>query len=797
MKKIVVGAMLLIYVSILWGCGNKGENKVNQETVDNTEIEGNFAEDEDELMTENEEKKDKTTDGEYQLIWEDNFDGNKLNTADWNYELHEPGWVNNELQEYTASEDNTYVKDGILIIQALKNVDENGKVSYTSGRINTQNKHDFKYGKFEVRAKVPSGQGFLPAFWMMPTNENLYGQWPKCGEIDIMEVLGHETDKAYATLHFGEPHTQKQGSYVTSGKDFASEFHTYTCEWNPGEMNFYIDGVLFHTVNDWFTMKPGFEEIAYPAPYDQPFYMILNLAVGGNWPGNPDDSTTFDENAQLQVDYVRVYRKDEYDENVTKPVKDLVFREPDTTGNYIINGDFSETEKLDDQENWGFLLSGTGKATATMKDNALHIVSEDSGDLDYSVQVVQPDLPMEQGQRYKVSFDAFAKEKRTIKIGVTAPDNGYIRYLQDTLVNLTTDKKTYEFEFDMTENDDINGRLEFNFGNQGSTATVVISNVRVEKLGKIDLANEKTMLPDGNYVFNGTFDQGTGRMAYWTVNKQDESAQVSVTNVDNVRELMVSVPNVVNNLEDVIIEQKDIAISGQKDYVLSFTAYADANKNVKVRVAEQTFDVDLTTNKENYKFAFTTGEGASKAVLQFLLGTQGTMYIDEVRIQEDGMLVNGDFSNGFAGYEVYTNDEAALTYGVDSLKENGAASFDISNTGSMDWMIQLKQSNITLEEGKWYKITFDAKSSTDRAIMYALQRDGSADNDWTPYSGSNIIQLTNDYQTFESIFQMTSETDSKTILSISMGAVSGTQMKEKHTVCIDNIQLEETSTLEN
>lgn len=105
MKKIVVGAMLLIYVSILWGCGNKGENKVNQETVDNTEIEGNFAEDENELMTENKEKKDKTTDGEYQLIWEDNFDGNKLNTADWNYELHEPGWVNNELQEYTASEE--------------------------------------------------------------------------------------------------------------------------------------------------------------------------------------------------------------------------------------------------------------------------------------------------------------------------------------------------------------------------------------------------------------------------------------------------------------------------------------------------------------------------------------------------------------------------------------------------------------------------------------------------------------------------------------------------------------------
>lgn len=102
------------------------------------------------------------------------------------------------------------------------------------GRINTQKKQDYKYGMFEAKIKVPEGKGFLPAFWMMPTDENLYGQWPKCGEIDIMEVLGDKTDTAHGTLHFGEPHTQDQGTYVLEEGDFSDEYHVFSCEWEPG-----------------------------------------------------------------------------------------------------------------------------------------------------------------------------------------------------------------------------------------------------------------------------------------------------------------------------------------------------------------------------------------------------------------------------------------------------------------------------------------------------------------------------------------------------------------------------------
>ncbi|MDO5522085.1 MAG: Ig-like domain-containing protein [bacterium] len=738
-------------------------------------------------------------DNNYSLVWQDNFDGTELNTKDWNYELHEPGWVNHEWQQYTDSKENTYVKDGHLVIQAVKTEDETG-AHYTSGRINTQGKHDYKYGKFEIRAKAPSGKGFLPAIWMMPTNENLYGQWPKCGEIDIMEVLGHQTNTTYGTLHFGEPHTQKQGSYTLPASDFASGYHTYTCEWEPSEIRFYVDGILFNTVNDWFTKKTGFGEVTYPAPFDQDFYLILNLAVGGDWPGSPDETTEFGENAQLLVDYVKVYQKKNYDENVKKPVINQTFRNPDQTGNYIVNGNFSLNESLSDATDWSFLLAGNGDAAAIIKDNALHITTINSGELDYSVQVVQPNLPMEKGYRYRLSFDASASEARTMIADISGPDNGYIRYFNDTSVALTTEQKHYAYEFDMTNASDANGRVEFNLGNQNSTADVSITNVRVEKIGKAEIPEEvKTLLPDGNYIYNGEFQEGSNRLDYWTIQSLRKDAIVSVTNTNNVRELKVFVPNVASTPEQVIVTQDPVALAGNKTYVLYFDAYSDTNKVIKTLLAGETFKTTLTKQKTTYKYTFTTKDGLTTAKLQFLLGAAGTAYIDNVRIQEDGLLINGDFINGFSGFEVFTDSSisSSVTYSVDGQHENNAAAFDIQDTGDADWKIQLKQNNISLENGKWYTISLDAKSTITRKIMYALQRDGSSDNDWTPYSGTQVIELTNEFKTFTTTFQMTSKTDLSTILSISMGSVDGVQITVPHTVTIDNIKLNEVTAPQN
>lgn len=247
----------------------------------------------------------------YELLWNDEFDGTEMNMDIWDYDPHEPGWTNNELQEYTVGTENVFVRDGKLVLKAIKTTDENGNDYYTSGKVKTQGKKDFMYGKVVARAKVPEGKGLWPAIWMMPTDEGYYGQWPKCGEIDIMEVLGNQTSIAYSTIHYGEPHAEQQGKLQLTDTTFADDFHDYSVEWEPGEMRFYIDTELVLTAKDWFTAVPGEDNKPYPAPFDQPFYVQMNLAVGGNWPGNPDETTNFD-NAEFEIDYVRVYQKPEH-----------------------------------------------------------------------------------------------------------------------------------------------------------------------------------------------------------------------------------------------------------------------------------------------------------------------------------------------------------------------------------------------------------------------------------------------------------------------------------------------------
>ena len=415
----------------------------------------------------------------YNLLWSDEFDGKKMDETKWNYEPHEPGWTNNELQEYTTSTDNVFVRDGKLVLKAIKTT-KDGKDYYTSGKVTGQNKTDFMYGKVVVSAKVPEGQGLWPAIWMMPQDESYYGQWPKCGEIDIMESLGNDTSISYSTIHYGEPHAEQQGTITKSGDEsFSAKFHEYSVEWEPGEMRFYTDNELVLTVNDWFTAVEGEDDKPYPAPFNQPFFVQMNLAVGGNWPGNPDDTTDFN-NAEFEIDYVRVYQKPAYDTNVTRPEK--AFRDALPDGNFIRNGDFAVAEDLTDDVDWKFLLFNDGVGAAEIKDGEMIITSTNCGTEEYSVQLVHPDLPMRKGHSYKITFDIRADEARKCIVCVSAPNAGWIRYFPDTSIDLTTEWQTFEFTFDMTEKDDNNGRLEFNMGKHGDTATIHITNVRVEEI---------------------------------------------------------------------------------------------------------------------------------------------------------------------------------------------------------------------------------------------------------------------------------------------------------------------------
>ena len=228
------------------------------------------------------------------LVWHDEFNGSVIDTATWNFEVNGNGGGNNELQYYTHEDRNAFLEDGTLVIQALK--EEYLGKHYTSARMNTDRKKDWLYGRADVRAKLPKVQGIWPAIWMLPTDW-VYGGWPASGEIDIMELLGHEPSKVYGTVHWAEngQHLSSGGNYILpGGKRFSDDFHLFTCEWSADSLKWYVDGVKYHVEHNG-------------PPFDKRFHLILNVAVGGNWPGNPDATTVFPQ--YMQVDYVRVYSK--------------------------------------------------------------------------------------------------------------------------------------------------------------------------------------------------------------------------------------------------------------------------------------------------------------------------------------------------------------------------------------------------------------------------------------------------------------------------------------------------------
>ncbi len=206
------------------------------------------------------------------------------------------------MQCYTDRTDNAYVEDGALVIKAQR--EDYKKWRYTSARLVTRNQGDWLYGRFEIRAKLPYGQGIWPAIWMLPTDWE-YGGWPVSGEIDIMELVGHEPGRVYGTLHYGAPHQYTGDHYdLPAGETFADNYHIFALEWEPGEIRWYVDGYHYQTQTEWFTSSTiG----TYPAPFDRRFHLIMNVAVGGAWPGYPDETTVFPQ--YMYVDYVRVYQK--------------------------------------------------------------------------------------------------------------------------------------------------------------------------------------------------------------------------------------------------------------------------------------------------------------------------------------------------------------------------------------------------------------------------------------------------------------------------------------------------------
>lgn len=238
----------------------------------------------------------------WNLIWSDEFDGTELDLEKW--------WVrttidvtNNELQFYTDDPKNYRLENGHLVITARK--EKKNGFDYTSARLTTQGKRSWKYGRFEIRAKLPKGQGMWPAVWMMPKDE-VYGRWPLSGEIDIVETTGRELNRNYGTIHYGPewPNNQMTGAYYELDQgDFSDDFHVFVLEWKPFSLRWLVDGVEYS-----FKVPTDLGPVYYPWIFNEPFYFIVNLAVGGHWPGPPDHTTVFPQS--MLVDYIRVYEED-------------------------------------------------------------------------------------------------------------------------------------------------------------------------------------------------------------------------------------------------------------------------------------------------------------------------------------------------------------------------------------------------------------------------------------------------------------------------------------------------------
>ncbi|MEK7675481.1 MAG: glycoside hydrolase family 16 protein [Verrucomicrobiota bacterium] len=240
----------------------------------------------------------------WELVWSDEFDGAAVDLTKWEFEVNARGGGNNELQYYLTN--NVRVRDGLLVLEARQEryTGPEGTRDYTSSRLRTLRQGDWRYGRFDIRARLPQGRGLWPAIWMMPTDQK-YGGWPHSGEIDIMEFLGHEPNKVYGTLHYSNPAGRHQyhgtNTTLTAGT-FAEQFHVFRLDWEPGVFRWHVDDRLYQTQTNW-TCRSG----SFPAPFDQRFHLILNVAVGGNWPGKPEATTLFPQS--MAVDYVRVYRK--------------------------------------------------------------------------------------------------------------------------------------------------------------------------------------------------------------------------------------------------------------------------------------------------------------------------------------------------------------------------------------------------------------------------------------------------------------------------------------------------------
>lgn len=540
----------------------------------------------------------------YELVWSDEFNGNYLDTNTWNYEIGTGswGWGNNEQQYYTDR--NIKVSNGTMKITAKR--EDYGGMKYTSSRITTKNKKNFKYGKIEARIKMPKFKGVWPAFWMLGANQDSVG-WPKCGEIDIMEAINDE-NLVYGTLHwFNDPGNNNADSGSSVAVADRTEYHVYGVEWTADKLRWYVDGKVYRTMD---VSNDSFSEVR------KEYFVIFNMAIGGQWPGYNIDETAFP--ATMEVDWVRAYKKVE--ETTTKYTGPMI----------TVTEDAVETCS----GKWGSYFgsdwagaSGTSKSTdKAVTGVTMNITS--IGNSQWGVQQYLKGLHYYPGRTYNYSFTMTSDVDKRVFVKVAGDGDEQIF---GEYIDLKA-RVPYNFSRQVTLAEDMEGVLDLYFGMgkcdgdaaaTNSAANITLSNVSFKTT---------TQIPDPNYN-NG--ESTTNKTTLPSEEKTTTNNGVTTTN------------NGVTTTGNGVITTSKVVVSRPGKVSVKKVVRSKNNRNIKINIKKVKgvtgYQIKYSTNKKLKKAKTVT----TKSVKKTLKKLKKKTYYIQVRayvVKSGNVKVTGDWS---------------------------------------------------------------------------------------------------------------------------------------------------------
>ena len=540
----------------------------------------------------------------YELVWSDEFNGNYLDTNTWNYEIGTGswGWGNNEQQYYTDR--NIKVSNGTMKITAKR--EDYGGMKYTSSRITTKNKKNFKYGKVEARIKMPKFKGVWPAFWMLGANQDSVG-WPKCGEIDIVEAINDE-NLVYGTLHwFHDPGNNNADSGSSVAVANRTEYHVYGVEWTADKLRWYVDGKVYRTMD---VSNDSFSEVR------KEYFVIFNMAIGGQWPGYDIDETAFP--ATMEVDWVRAYKKVE--ETTTKYTGPMI----------TVTEDAVETCS----EKWGSYFgsgwagaSGTSKSTDKAVTGATMNITS-IGNSQWGVQQYLKGLHYYPGRTYNYSFTMTSDVDKRVFVKVAGDGDEQIF---GEYIDLKA-RVPYNFSRQVTLAEDMEGVLDLYFGMgkcdgdaaaTNSAANITLSNVSFKTT---------TQIPDPNYN-NG--ESTTNKTTLPSEEKTTTNNGVTTTN------------NEVTTTGNGVTTTSKVVVSRPGKVSVKKVVRSKNNRNIKINIKKVKgvtgYQIKYSTNKKLKKAKTVT----TKSVKKTLKKLKKKTYYIQVRayvVKSGNVKVTGDWS---------------------------------------------------------------------------------------------------------------------------------------------------------